>query len=309
MSSNTTKKPKIGFIGFGEVTYYISRGLIEEGIEDIFVYSRALEDERKDDELARGKKLGIKLSTSIDEVMNKANVIFSSIRGDAALDMAKKIAPLCNSNHLIVDLNNAIPFVKEKSADLIEDSGALFVDVGLLELPIQVEHKALMYASGKGASQFKELMTPYGMNIKYLGEIPGKAAKIKAIANIYMKGIQGICLEFALSAHKADIDLDLLQPLLIKPLENLERIDDVPFWIIRGSLLASRKKAEMQEAVKMLKEIDIEPVMLEAAIERLKRISEFKLNEHFEADILPQDYKKIIGKMMDLSIEKDIVVS
>lgn len=290
-------KPKIGFIGFGEVTQYISKGLLSDGIEDILVFSRAFSDsKRKKSEQYKGKKFGVELTSSLQNVVKNSDIVFSSVRGDVALQFAKNVAPFIRKDQIFIDLNNAIPEVKQKSAALIEEQGGLFVDVGLLELPVQVEHRALMYASGKGSEKLKRIMAPYGMNIKCLGKKTGKAALIKVLANVYMKGIQGVCLEFALSAYKAGIDMDHLQPLLIKPLESMERHYDVPFWITRGTLLASRKATEMKEAIKMLKELDINPVMLTAATDRLSKASKFELNNYFEPGVSPGNYKAIIKK-------------
>jgi hypothetical protein len=73
--------------------------------------------------------------------------------------------------------------------------------------------------------------------------------------------------------------------------------------------LAARKKKEMEEAAKMLKGLHIDPIMLEAAIERLNRISKFDLHRYFSADMNPRDYKRIIDKMVDLGLEHNFSIS
>jgi 3-hydroxyisobutyrate dehydrogenase-like beta-hydroxyacid dehydrogenase len=299
------KRPTLGFIGFGEVTYHLIKGLQKEGFQGIKVFSRSVFDPRKKIVSAqKAREIDAVLSGDLSEIMRGADIVISSVRGHVAFACARKAARHIRPGQLYVDLNNAIPSVKKRAAKIINSQGGQFVDVGLLELPIQVGHNALMYASGEGAEAFQEIFSPYGMNIRVIPGGVGKAALIKALANIYMKGLQGVCLEFAVSARKAGISLELLEPLLVKPVVNLAREKDVALWIIRGALLAERKKAEMAEALKMMRELKINPIMLRAAVKRLGWIAGFKLPEYFDAGLHVGEYEKIIDKLFAIGQEK-----
>ncbi len=307
METNKWINPKIGFIGFGEVSYYMAKGLKEAGIKEIYAYARALADpERSDAVRKRGEEAGAVLYGDIKSLMDKSDIVFSSVHGHVSLQIAEQAAAHIRKGTLFADLNNAVPEDKRKASELITEKGAAFIDVGLLGLPIQNGHRSLIYVSGNGASMFKEIMEPYGMRITLVPGEAGKAASIKALANIYMKGLQGVCLELAMSAVRADIDLEILEPLLVDPVLSLPREKDMGFWIIRGALLAERKKAEMAEAVKMLKGLGVEPLMLEAAVKRFDHISKFEAQKYFEADMKIDDYKEIIDKIISVGKEKGI---
>ncbi len=300
-------KPVVGFIGFGEVSYYIAKGLKKDGINEIHIYSRSSTDpEIIKNKQKKSEEIGAQLTNCFSDLIEHSDIIFSSVRGHVSLETAKHAAEYIRKGQLYADLNNAIPCIKRESSVFIHSKGAKFVDIGLLELPIQVENKALMYASGEGAPEFANLMIPYGMNIKVIPGEVGQSAAIKAIANIFMKGLQGVCLEFAISAKKAGISLDILEPLLVKPVLHLPREKDVALWIIRGALLAERKKEEMNEALKMLYDLGIDPIMLKAAVERLNRVSQFKLNNHFDAGMDCSDYEEIIDRMFEIGSENNI---
>jgi 3-hydroxyisobutyrate dehydrogenase-like beta-hydroxyacid dehydrogenase len=303
------RQVRVGFIGFGEVTYNTVRGLIRDGLEWVTIYSRSVTDPVA---VIKTKKkadmIGARLSASLEELVHNCEIIISAVRGTAALETARRVSECIVPGQIYADLNNAIPAVKKQAAEYIQARGGRFVDIGLLELPIQVENKALMYASGDGAGEFYNAMTPFGMNIKILDGEVGQAAAIKAIANIFMKGLQGVCLEFAISAKKAGIRLEDLEPLLIKPVENIPREKDVALWIIRGALLAQRKKEEMREALTMLEEMDIDPVMLRSAVERLDRVSCFELEQYFDASMPYDEYEKIIDKMFEIGKQENISI-
>lgn len=294
-------QPRIGFIGFGEVTSYLIKGLRSEGLVDLTVYSRSVNDrERRQLCKVRAAELGGRIADDWPDLVASSDVIFSSVQGHVALETAETASRFIRPGQLFVDLNNAIPAVKRTAAQAIARSGGKFVDVGLLELPIQREHRALMYASGRDAPEFKALLEPFGMNIRVVDGPVGQAATIKALANIFMKGLQGVCLEFAIGARRAGVSLKDMEPLLVKPVVDLPREKDAGFWIIRGSLLAERKKHEMNEALRMMQDLGVDPLMLTAAVERLNRVSGLRLNEFFDAAMPVSEYGGIIEKMFEI---------
>lgn len=304
-----TQRPRIGFIGFGEVTYHILKGLHQEEVNGIRVYSRSAS---KSDKTAyhqnRAQKIGANLQDSLQELISASDIIISAVRGDTSLEVAQQAAQFLKPGQIFADLNNAIPAVKKTASTIINARGAKFVDIALLELPIQVLHKALMYVSGDGALDFIQKMKQFKMNLKFIGEEPGKAAMIKALVNIFMKGLQGVYLEFALCAQKAGVSLDLLEPLLITPVLNLPKEKDMAFWIIRGALLASRKTNEMKEVLEMVHDLNIDPIMLEATIERLSRVARFKLNRYFDATLPVEEYQSIISKIFQVGEDENIAI-
>jgi 3-hydroxyisobutyrate dehydrogenase-like beta-hydroxyacid dehydrogenase len=133
----------------------------------------------------------------------------------------------------------------------------------------------------------------------------GKATTIKTLANIYMKGVQAICLELALSAHRAGIDLDLLGRLVVRPVASLPREQEMAFWIIRGGLSAARKAAELQDMLETIQGWGIDPIMMEATIKRLNLIAQYDLKEHFPEGLPLEDYQAIL-EAMPVSPETDL---
>jgi len=304
-----TANSQIGFIGFGEVVYHTLAGLSKEGIRGMRVYSRSAKDPARSLlQQKRAGEVGAELAGSLEELVRSSRVIISSVKGDVSLEVAAEAARYLSPGQIFADLNNAIPSIKRRSAEIINACGAGFADVCLLELPIQVGSKALMYVSGDSAERFKNIMDRYDMNIRVIPGEAGIAASIKALVNIYQKGVQSVYLEFAACAHKAGIDIRLLEPLLVKPLVNLPREKDMAFWLIRGALLAKRKAGEMKEVLKMVEELGIHPIMLEATIQRLAWVARFEMSKYFEADMELDKYTEIIDKIFEISRDMELEV-
>jgi len=290
-----SQNPKIGFIGFGEVTYHVSKGLKESGIKHMAAYARAISDPVRAKILrAKAQSIGIELAASLEELVTSSELIISAVWGTAALKVAKQAANFITPGKIFADLNNTAPSVKKEGAKVINAKGAKFVDIGLFASPAQMGHKALIYASGDGAEEFKAVMARYGANVEVIAGEAGKATTIKTLVNIYFKGIQALCLELAVSAQKAGIPLKNLESLLIQPVATLPQRKRLAFWIIRGIAHAERKIAELQDIIDAMKEWGIEPIMIEAARKRLNQIAQYKLSEHYKRELSPEDYQALI---------------
>jgi hypothetical protein len=58
----------------------------------------------------------------------------------------------------------------------------------------------------------------------------------------------------------------------------------------------------------MLAELEIAPVMLEAAVERMERVAGLALNRRFDAAMPYEDYEKVIDYMFAAGRERGIEI-
>jgi 3-hydroxyisobutyrate dehydrogenase-like beta-hydroxyacid dehydrogenase len=281
----TSKNPRIGFIGYGEVAYHFSKGLKEDGIREIFAYDKNAKEITKGEIVRRrARDTGVQLSPSLRQLVDESDLIFSAVWGNAALKVAGQCAPFVKTGQFYCDLNNTAPSVKTRGAEMLNAKGAKYVDLALFVTPERDRHRSFMLASGDGARLLKRLMAPYGMKPEVVPGGAGQATTIKTLVNIYYKGIQALCLELALSAWKVGIDPELLAPLVVKPVESLPKDEEMAFWIMRGIVHAERKAAELESIIKAVREWGVKPIMLEATRKRLKTVSEYGLKGYIKGD-------------------------
>jgi 3-hydroxyisobutyrate dehydrogenase-like beta-hydroxyacid dehydrogenase len=280
-----SKNPRIGFIGFGEVAYHFSEGLKEDGIQEILAYDKNAKEITKGEIVRRRvRQAGVELVPGLRQLADRSDVIISAVWGSAALKVAGKCASLVKAGQFYCDINNTAPSVKTQGAEMLNAKGAKYVDLALFVAPDRDRHRSFMLASGDGARPLKRIMAPYGMSPEVVTGGAGRATTIKTLANIYYKGIQALCLELAISAWKVGIDLQLLAPLVIKPVELLPKDGEMAFWIIRGILHAERKAAELESIIKAVREWGVKPIMLDATRKRLKTISDYGLKSYLNGD-------------------------
>jgi len=299
--------PRIGFVGFGEVGFHMSCGLKQAGVQQIFAYSRGLAGSEKGARLRRYAQIaGVELVHTLDELVAESELVISAVTAKAALQIARATAQLIKPGAMFADLNNVIPAIKEQGAALINARGASFVDIALIEIPALVEHRALMYISGDGAEDFGTVMSRFGMNIEIMPGEAGRAATVKALMNIYLKGMQALSIEVALSAYKASIPIDHLSLLVSKIVQNVPDEGEMAFWIGRGALHAHRKTAEVKDIVKLMKGWGIDPMMMRATAQRLGAIAQYNLEDYIGENLHPEDSQSIFEVMDQIGVERGI---
>jgi len=276
-------RPRIGFVGFGEVAYHFSKGLKDDGIREILAYDKNAKELTKGEIVRRrAREARVQLTPSLRQLVGKSDVIISAVWGNAALKVAGQCASYVKAGQFYCDLNNTAPSVKARGAEMLNAKGVKYVDLALFVAPDRDKHRSFMLASGDGARLLKRVTAPYGMNPEVVPGGAGQATTIKTLVNIYYKGIQALCLEVALSAWKVGIDPERLASLVVKPVESLPKDEEMAFWIIRGILHAERKAAELESIIKAVREWGVKPIMLNAARKRLKTVSEYGLKGHIK---------------------------
>lgn len=299
--------PRIGFIGFGEVGFHISYGLRQAGVGQILAFDRNLADPEKSDKLRqRAETAGVKLVPTLDDLTAQSELIVSAVTAKVALEMAAQTAECIQPGTMFADLNNVVPAIKKQGAALVNAKGASFVDIGLIEIPALVEHRALMYVSGDGAEEFGKVMRQFGMNIEVMPGEAGQAATVKALMNIYLKGMQALSIEVALSAYKASIPIDYLSLLISKLVKDVPDEDEVAFWIGRGVLHADRKTAEVKDLIVLMEGWGIEPLMMRATVQRLGAVAQYGLEAYIGQNLHPEDSQSIFDVMDQIGAQRGI---
>lgn len=297
----------LGFIGFGEVAYHFSKGLLESGVEKIFAYDSANESTGYGELIAnRAKEINVTLVKDLKQLADKTDIIISAVHGNVAQKVAEDILPFLKMGMLYADLNNTSPSTKRNVSEIISKTGAKFIDLELFETPARAKHKSFLMASGDGAKEFIDTMKKFDMSIELVEGNPERACEIKTLANIYFKGIQALSLEIAVAALKAGINLDLIAPLIVKPVLNIPPEKQLPFWIVRGALHAGRKTAELKDINQAMRDWGAEALMMDATKKRLNLFAEIDIKENMGPDISTDDCNLIIEKAKQISQQKGL---
>ncbi|MFC5559842.1 DUF1932 domain-containing protein [Ureibacillus thermophilus] len=285
--------PSVGFIGYGEAAYLISQGLKQEGIESIYAFDVNANHPSLGAVIQqRAKENGVELVNSLKELMEKSNYVFCATSAKVALPIAKEVAPYLTEKHVYIDINASSPMVKEAIAEVLENTGAAFVDVAVMDSVPLWKHQVPMFISGTGAKVFEEFASSYNMKVTFISEKAGSSSAIKMFRSIFMKGFSALLIETIQSSSiygVSDIVLESLNNSVTKrPLEETANL-----LLNRTSIHVERRVSEMSEVISTLEMLNVDATMSKAIKEKLQMLVDLKVREILNNQA-PEHYSTLI---------------
>ena len=291
---------KLLFIGLGEVCSRYSSGISKEGA-DVKGYDLLLGQQVFADKEARCKEHGVKLATTPEEAMQDVDYIFVPTSCDVAVDCAKMYAPYLKPGMVYTDWNSAVPTVKERVRQIVEETGADFVDAVTMMSPNQYWHKNPCIMSGPRAKEVSDYLNGFQMNIRYAGEKPGQAAALKVLRSIFTKGFEAVLIE-CLAASRSFGIMDETFTSICRTLDAMPPEENLDFWVRSDVVHAKRRAEEIGAVAEMLEEMHMNSIMSKATTEKLMWIANSGIKESFDYKI-PDDLHECVDAFLRISKE------
>ena len=145
-------------------------------------------------------------------------------------------------------------------------------------------HKTPLLIAGPHAEAIAPLLEEMEMKLKIVSPDTGKAAAIKMIRSVMIKGIEALTLECYLAASRAG----LLDEVLVSmknnyPALDFEKMGD--YNIERMASHGERRAAEMEESAVTLRELGLDPLMVEATVKRQREMGAIGKDESVRATL------------------------
>lgn len=267
----------VGFIGFGEVASHFASRLVENGCV-VYVYDLVADTE--EGMAALQKKIGQVPVTVVkhEDLYTDSQYIFSTVVTQVAVKVAQRSAQYLRSDHYYVDLNSASPSVKNDIAQIIESSGAKFVEGAILGALGATGADTKILLGGKHAAHSSELLRSRGLNAHFFSQIIGKASTFKMVRSVFSKGIEALLIESMLAASQAEIEdelwADIIQTLTKTPFEKT-----AANWIISHVAACDRRYYEMLQVIDTLNEIKIAPLATNGTVAFFERSAAIQLTK------------------------------
>jgi putative dehydrogenase len=181
---------------------------------------------------ARAKASG--MTPVCREDLLRADVLMSVLPPSSALAFATELAPIMKRSPikpLFVDCNAVNPTTVRSIAQIIEPTGAAFVDVGIIGLPPKEgAPQPRLYAAGAPAERLVPLKE-YGLDIRVIEGAVGTASALKMCYGGITKGMIFVAAAMLLAAARAGVsgvlgtELSQSEPQLLESLAR--RIPDM----------------------------------------------------------------------------------
>lgn len=253
---------KFGFIGFGEVSYTLSKILLSYGFE---VLSSEEGRSKKTKELMNS--LDITILDSLRDVALESDILISANSPQNALAVAVEYGSLTKG--IFLDFNNISPNTARQIADYIPPEH--FIDSAIMG---KVSSNELnLFFSGKNAREFvddmlelanrykksiidegRDFESDVRVNIQVVSDEIGDVSSLKTLRSSYTKGVSAILVETFETAQKLGLEDDLWKVLSLTENRDFETASKSR---INSSYKASHRRfEELKEILEFLDNVD-----------------------------------------------------
>jgi len=267
---NGRNTPRVSFIGFGEAGQAIASGLRESGIERIAAWDILFPESAGTKLKAAGEKFGVRLASSAADAVAQTDMIISAVTAASSLDAARSVAPHLSGNPYYLDINSVSPGRKQEAAKLLDEK-ARYVDVAVIAPIHPKRHRTPLLISGPHAETISPLLREMEMQLSVVGDAVGGAAAIKMIRSVMIKGIEALTLECFLAAERAGV-LEEVTASLKNNYPGLDWAQMSEYNLERMASHGERRAAEMEESAATLRELGLDPLMVEATVMRQREM-------------------------------------
>jgi 3-hydroxyisobutyrate dehydrogenase-like beta-hydroxyacid dehydrogenase len=269
--------PRISFIGFGEAGQAMASGLREAGIERIAAWDILFPAPQGARLKAAGEKSGVRLANSAADAVREADMVISAVTAASSYEAAKSVEPHLTNNPLYLDINSVSPGRKKDTEKLL-DGKARYLDIAVIAPIYPLRHKTPMLIAGPHAETASPLLRELEMQVSVVGPQTGSAAAIKMIRSVMIKGIEALSYECFLAASRAGV----LENVILSLKNNYPGVDwgaMADYNLERMASHGERRAAEMEESAATLKELGLDPLMVEATVVHQRAIGQLGKQE------------------------------
>jgi len=270
---------KVCFIGFGEVASIFSKPILQKGVE-VAAFDVLLSQEG-------GKKIlnkralvdGIQFGLLPDAVRN-ADFILSTVTTSVAEEAARSCSERIRPGQTYIDLNATAPSMKHRIAEIIQPTGADFVEGSILGAVGVTGSETHILTGGPKGRETADILTRLGLHAAYYSSEIGKASTFKMLRSIFSKGLEVLLLEFLIAGKRAGMEDDLWK-------EIADLFKNNPFdvvaanWIKTHATAHERRYHEMTQVRGVVQEIGLDPILTSGTEAFFKRSCELGLKEAF----------------------------
>jgi 3-hydroxyisobutyrate dehydrogenase-like beta-hydroxyacid dehydrogenase len=293
---------KIAFIGFGEAAQAFARGWRDAGLAqplsiaayDILFDADAASAAKK---RAECDALAARAARDARDAVEGAELVFSAVTAEQQLAAARSALAGLGAGQRYCDINSVAPFRKVEAAALVEQRGAQYVDMAVMDPVLPKLHRTPLLLSGANVATAVPQLEALGLQFEIVSERVGDASTLKMIRSVAIKGFESVTMECVAAAVKLGIDSRVL-PSVGKTLFRHGDIDNLANHVSeRVAVHGKRRAAEMREVAATLEYIGLPPFMAQAAAAHQQWVTDLGVRAAFPGEV-PKDARAIARALL-----------
>jgi 3-hydroxyisobutyrate dehydrogenase-like beta-hydroxyacid dehydrogenase len=200
-------------------------------------------------------------SATLAEALDGASAVLSVVTADQALTVATEAAGLIAPGTFYFDMNSVAPDTKRAAAAVIDARGGYFIDVAVMS-PVNPAGLATpLLVSAPHAEDGAALLVQLGFtNLRVVGTEVGRASTIKMLRSVMYKGMEALTAECLIACEKAGVTDEVLGSF------GNDWASGADYRLDRMMVHGLRRSAEMEEVVKTLEALGVDPLMTRGTV-------------------------------------------
>lgn len=258
---------RICLLGFGEVGQTLAADFRAAGVTRLVAFDLLFKD--PESACARAaRSADVLVANSAAEAAADADLIVSAVTAAQDLAAARSVVGAIKRDGYFLDVNSVSPGIKSQAAEVIDGSGARYVEAAIMS-PISPKRVGSpMLFGGKHAQMFLPLAQKLGFTgAQFFSDQVGRASAAKMCRSVMIKGMESLLTESLLAARHYGVEATVIDSL-----RNLFPAADWPTlarYMISRSLIHGRRRAEeMREVAQTVSEAGLQPHMSAASAQR-----------------------------------------
>jgi len=210
------------------------------------------------------------MASSAGDAVRETDMVISAVTAASSVDAARSVAPHLTGSPYYLDINSVSPGRKQETADLLGER-ARYVDVAVIAAIHPARHRTPLLISGPYAEEISPLLRELDMQLSVVSPEIGSAAAIKMIRSVMIKGIEALTLECFLAASRAGV-LEEVTASLKNNYPTLDWTKIADYNLERMASHGERRAAEMEESAATLRELGLDPLMVDSTVKRQREM-------------------------------------
>lgn len=234
---------KIAYIGFGEAARAFTDSLLgTEGVEFTAAYDIVQTDAMRE----AAKQRGLRFETEIAQALQGADWVISAVTADQSYIAAESALEALQPGQLFIDINSVSPGRKQKTAALVAQRGAHYLDMAVMAPVHPRGHATPVLVAGEQAQAVATDLKKLGFNFEVISAQAGEATAIKMVRSMFVKGLEALTVEVSLAASATGC-YDRVISSLAETFPGLGWPDNISYMFERTLHHGIRRAAEMRE--------------------------------------------------------------
>ena len=255
---------RIAMVGFGEAGSILGAELAAKG-QDVVTYDILLNvPAARSAMLEKASQARVSTADTFDAAVKDADLVISAVTAASSEDVARSAGKALRAGQVFLDINSCSPATKRTNSQVVEGSGADYIESAVMAPVPPQRLKVPMLLGGRRAAELAPALQALGMNATFLAREIGVASAVKMCRSVVIKGLEALAVESMLAARRFGAEQEVLASLqgTFPQMGWQEKLPD--YLISRVAEHGRRRAAEMREVAHTLQDVGVEPTMARA---------------------------------------------